>query len=566
MPAEAIGPGISQSDQVGENLFRRAEKLYARKLVQRIKQRHGKAHGGKIMMEATDISGVFDLRACLPPSPLSSPNHHPLPDGICAHSITLDLNHLPALSPPPHPSSLCSSGHSNIQSSLIAFTFHPHPGLIIIPSALPASLQSSLMRAALNEYIEPPANTNHTAKHGHLPHGLYRAALENKVLTSSSLSSSDRPAGVNSRSLEQPESSESPQQTRTDMIRVDHLLSSNDEEGEDPENEDNKDDKGEVLLKDSEHNSLYPLRPVNRRTPHSAQPHSLSSHRLPNYNWSDFKPATSSSASHRIATARQLLTKLRWATLGPQFDWTHRSYQETASSSSSSSSFSLTSLSDPSLNHQKDVSSKVRPLPSVLKEIALLIDRSISHLYTRPNGDHTEGKEEKEGFPASNKKQFRPDAAIVNFYREGDTLGGHLDDVEPDMSQPIIGISLGCDGIFLIGGDRRDIEPTALVLRSGDVVILSGDARCCYHGVPRVVSRFEDLKESQGKELKVSKSSLNNDASYFDTAVDSNDGEDESGGVMRGGEEGREQSLLRAHMRGTRINISIRGELSLLDV
>ena len=32
-------------------------------------------------------------------------------------------------------------------------------------------------------------------------------------------------------------------------------------------------------------------------------------------------------------------------------------------------------------------------------------------------------------------KPYLPDAAIVNLYREGDTLGGHLDDVEADMDQ-----------------------------------------------------------------------------------------------------------------------------------
>ena len=40
------------------------------------------------------------------------------------------------------------------------------------------------------------------------------------------------------------------------------------------------------------------------------------------------------------------------------------------------------------------------------------------------------------------RKLYRPDAAILNFYREGDTLGGHLDDVEPDMDQPIVSRSV----------------------------------------------------------------------------------------------------------------------------
>ena len=43
--------------------------------------------------------------------------------------------------------------------------------------------------------------------------------------------------------------------------------------------------------------------------------------------------------------------------------------------------------------------------------------------------------------------------ALVNYYHEGDTLGGHRDDVESDQSAPIVAISLGCDAIFLLGGD-----------------------------------------------------------------------------------------------------------------
>ena len=53
----------------------------------------------------------------------------------------------------------------------------------------------------------------------------------------------------------------------------------------------------------------------------------------------------------------------------------------------------------------------------------------------------------QEGRPA-----FGPDAALVNYYSAGDTLGGHCDDVERDMSKPIVSISLGCRAVFLLGG------------------------------------------------------------------------------------------------------------------
>jgi alkylated DNA repair protein alkB family protein 1 len=43
---------------------------------------------------------------------------------------------------------------------------------------------------------------------------------------------------------------------------------------------------------------------------------------------------------------------------------------------------------------------------------------------------------------------------------------------------------LGNSAIFLIGGLSRDTEPVAILLRSGDVIIMSGPAcRRAYHGL-----------------------------------------------------------------------------------
>lgn len=36
-------------------------------------------------------------------------------------------------------------------------------------------------------------------------------------------------------------------------------------------------------------------------------------------------------------------------------------------------------------------------------------------------------------------------------------------------------------------GLTRDVEPLAMLLRSGDVVVLAGEARRCFHGVPRIL-------------------------------------------------------------------------------
>jgi len=80
-----------------------------------------------------------------------------------------------------------------------------------------------------------------------------------------------------------------------------------------------------------------------------------------------------------------------------------------------------------------------------------------------------------------------PDAGIVNFYQTKDTLMGHVDRSEVCATSPLVSISLGNAAIFLIGGLTRDIAPIPILLRSGDIIVMSGPAcRRAYHGVPRV--------------------------------------------------------------------------------
>ncbi|KAJ3482651.1 hypothetical protein NLI96_g6826 [Meripilus lineatus] len=86
------------------------------------------------------------------------------------------------------------------------------------------------------------------------------------------------------------------------------------------------------------------------------------------------------------------------------------------------------------------------------------------------------------------QETYEPDAGIVNFYQTKDTLMAHVDRSEVCATSPLVSISLGCAAIFLIGGDTRDTEPIPILLRSGDVVIMSGPGcRRAYHGVPRIL-------------------------------------------------------------------------------
>lgn len=92
-----------------------------------------------------------------------------------------------------------------------------------------------------------------------------------------------------------------------------------------------------------------------------------------------------------------------------------------------------------------------------------------------------------------------PEACLVNHYRHGARLGSHVDADEADKTAPVISISLGADAIFHLGGLRRADPKTRLLLRSGDVVILGGEARLAYHGLDRILPGTSDLVTGGGR-------------------------------------------------------------------
>mmetsp|Transcript_33182 Transcript_33182/g.51467 ORF Transcript_33182/g.51467 Transcript_33182/m.51467 type:complete len:165 (+) Transcript_33182:31-525(+) len=129
------------------------------------------------------------------------------------------------------------------------------------------------------------------------------------------------------------------------------------------------------------------------------------------------------------------MDKIRWATVGYHFQWTKRVYQK-----------------DKRGEFPKDLS-------KLCKQLAIQV-----------------------GY------EMEPQASTLNYYSNPKYLmGGHVDDAEEDMTKPIVSISFGNTVVFLIGGRSREIKPTALFIRSGDVVIMGGESRFCYHGVPRMI-------------------------------------------------------------------------------
>jgi alkylated DNA repair protein alkB family protein 1 len=140
------------------------------------------------------------------------------------------------------------------------------------------------------------------------------------------------------------------------------------------------------------------------------------------------------------------LSQLRWVTLGYQYDWTLRSYPDQV----------VPEADNPT------------PFPMAL---AALCRKLVSAC----------------GYDAG---VFRPEAGIVNFYPHNAVMGAHTDEVEKTHEPPVVSISLGPPCVFLVGGLTKNDKPLALLLRTGDVVVMGGLSRLRYHAVPRVFTEL----------------------------------------------------------------------------
>ena len=150
----------------------------------------------------------------------------------------------------------------------------------------------------------------------------------------------------------------------------------------------------------------------------------------------DTPAVTRWSADGTGPAAAEFLRSLRWLSIGPCYDWTKRIY----------------------LKEDAHV-----PLPDDMKTFAQRVWALVG-----------------------NDRAFDPNAALINYYREGDKLCGHQDDAEIDQTKPLVSISLGCPAVFLMGGEHKNVVPTPILLRHGDVAVLSGSARRAFHGLPRI--------------------------------------------------------------------------------
>jgi alkylated DNA repair protein alkB family protein 1 len=129
-----------------------------------------------------------------------------------------------------------------------------------------------------------------------------------------------------------------------------------------------------------------------------------------------------------------LYTKLRWLTLGEQYDWPTRSYAKHAT-----------------------------PFPGDLSELVTGL------------------------FP-----HIQPESGVVLIYGAKDFMPVHRD-VSEQCQRALASFSVGCDGIFIMARGEDDGEgenaprTVAIRVRSGDCVHLTGEARWAWHAMARTI-------------------------------------------------------------------------------
>ena len=93
----------------------------------------------------------------------------------------------------------------------------------------------------------------------------------------------------------------------------------------------------------------------------------------------------------------------------------------------------------------------------------------------------------------------QPEACLINYFTESAKMGLHQDKDEQDLSCPVVSISLGDACLFRVGGTRREDPTGSFRLTSGDVVVLGGEGRLCFHGVDKIYPTTSTLLKNGGR-------------------------------------------------------------------
>jgi DNA oxidative demethylase len=93
----------------------------------------------------------------------------------------------------------------------------------------------------------------------------------------------------------------------------------------------------------------------------------------------------------------------------------------------------------------------------------------------------------------------RPEACLINYYSGNAKMGSHRDADEADFTAPVVSVSLGDEAVFHVGGRERGQPKQRVLLKSGDVVVLGGEARLAYHGIDRILPGTSTLLAEGGR-------------------------------------------------------------------
>ncbi|MDP3895434.1 MAG: alpha-ketoglutarate-dependent dioxygenase AlkB [Mesorhizobium sp.] len=94
---------------------------------------------------------------------------------------------------------------------------------------------------------------------------------------------------------------------------------------------------------------------------------------------------------------------------------------------------------------------------------------------------------------------IQPEACLVNLYADTAKMGLHQDRDEEDLSAPVVSVSLGDSCLFRIGQTTRSGMTQSIKLASGDIVVLGGEGRLCFHGVDRIYPSTSALLKNGGR-------------------------------------------------------------------
>lgn len=93
----------------------------------------------------------------------------------------------------------------------------------------------------------------------------------------------------------------------------------------------------------------------------------------------------------------------------------------------------------------------------------------------------------------------QPQACLINHYDATARMGLHQDRDETDFTAPVVSVSLGATALFRYGGTERSASTRSIRLESGDVVVIGGKSRLCFHGIDRLYPGTSTLVAADGR-------------------------------------------------------------------